>query len=303
MSIKTNYTLGITMGIISAACFSTKAIMTKIAYQAGADAILILFLRLLFALPFYLVMAYYYQKNSSNSLSFKDWVAVLTLGWIGYYLSSLFDFIGLQYVPASLERLILFTYPTLTVVFYSIFFKSKLQRKDYMGLALTYIGIGIIYIGNDEFNQPQIIWGSFLIFCCAITYALYLVGSGQLIPKIGAQRYTSYAMLSSTIAIFLHKIVDTGIPSFSDIPSQVIWLGVALAIIATVIPSVTLAESIRLIGTEKSSIMATLGPVITIILANIVLEEPYSIRQFIGTLFILSGVWLVGKISKKETNA
>ncbi|MFN8415993.1 MAG: DMT family transporter [Cytophagaceae bacterium] len=303
MSIKSNHTLGIAMGIISAACFSTKAIMTKLAYQAGADAILVLFLRLLFALPFYIVLAYYYQKKSSTSLTTKDWIFVLILGWIGYYLSSLFDFIGLQYVPASLERLILFTYPTLTVVFYSILFKSKLQRKDYIGLALTYIGIGIIYIGNDEFNNPDIIFGSILIFLCAITYALYLVGSGQLIPKIGAQRYTAYAMLSSTLAIFLHKFIDTGIPSFQNIPTNIIWLGVALAIVATVIPSVTLAESIKLIGTEKSSIMATLGPVITIILANIVLEEPYSLRQFLGTLFILSGVYLVGKISKKETTA
>lgn len=291
------------MGIISAACFSTKAIMTKLAYQAGADAILVLFLRLLFALPFYLILAYYYQKKSTTTLTTKDWILVLVLGWIGYYLSSLFDFIGLQYVPASLERLILFTYPTLTVIFYSILFKSKLQKKDYLGLALTYVGIGIIYIGNDEFNQPDIIFGSILIFLCAITYALYLVGSGQLIPKIGAQRYTSYAMLSSTLAIFLHKIIDTGIPSFDNIPTNIIWLGVALAIVATVIPSITLAESIKLIGTEKSSIMATLGPVITIILANIVLEEPYSLRQFLGTLFILSGVYLVGKISKKETKA
>jgi drug/metabolite transporter (DMT)-like permease len=300
MSNKTNHTLGITMGIISAACFSTKAIMTKLAYQAGADAILVLFLRLLFALPFYLILAYYYQKKSTTTLTTKDWIFVLVLGWIGYYLSSLFDFIGLQYVPASLERLILFTYPTLTVVFYSILFKSKLLKKDYLGLALTYIGIGIIYIGNDEFNHPDIIFGSILIFLCAISYAFYLVGSGQLIPKIGAQRYTAYAMLSSTLAIFLHKIINTGIPSFQDIPGEIIWLGVALGIVATVIPSVTLAESIKLIGTEKSSIMATLGPVITIILANIVLDEPYSLRQFLGTLFILFGVYLVGKISKKE---
>ncbi|MCU0415835.1 MAG: DMT family transporter [Cytophagaceae bacterium] len=295
MSESYKHTLGVTMGIVSAICFSTKAILTKIAYSHGADAIQILFLRLLFAFPFYIGIAYYYQRKSNVSLTVKDWIYVLILGWIGYYLSSLFDFIGLEYVPASLERLILFTYPTLTVLFYSIWNKSALSQKDYLGLALTYIGIGIIYIGNASLTEPDILWGSFLIFCCAITYALYLVGSGHLIPKIGAQRYTSYAMLSSTLAIFLHYFISNGIPELHSMSSTVLTIGLLLGIVATVIPSLTLALSIQWIGTEKSSILATLGPVITILLANLILEEPFTLRQFIGTIGILVGVWIVGK--------
>lgn len=293
-SIQKQY-LGVFLGICSAACFSTKAIMVKYAYMYGADTVFILFLRMLFSLPLYIVLAYIYSKNAATPITKKQWIWIILLGIIGYYLSSLFDFIGLKYITASLERLILFIYPTLIVVLNTILFGSKLQRKDFLALGLTYIGIFFIYAGNTESTTENLIIGSALVFTCALTYAFYIVGSGRLIPVIGAQRYTSYVMIVSTISVMIHQGIANGIPDFSHTSAPILWIGFAMAIIATVIPSLTLAQSIKLIGTDKSSIIATLGPVFTIALANYFLKEPFTIRQAIGTLFIITGVWIVGK--------
>ena len=293
-SIQKQY-LGIFLGICSAACFSTKAIMVKYAYMYGADTVFILFLRLFFSLPVYIILAYIYSKNATSPITRKQWIWIILLGIIGYYLSSLFDFIGLKYISASLERLILFIYPTLIVVLNTIMFGSKLQRKDYLALGLTYIGIFFIYMGNTESTTENLIIGSVLVFTCALTYAFYIVGTGRLIPVIGAQRYTSYVMIVSTISVMIHQSIVNGIPDFTHTATPILWIGFAMAIIATVIPSLTLAQSIKLIGTEKSSIIATLGPVFTIALANFFLKEPFTIRQAIGTVFIIAGVWIVGK--------
>jgi drug/metabolite transporter (DMT)-like permease len=293
-SIQKQY-LGVFLGICSAACFSTKAIMVKYAYMYGADTVFILFLRLFFSLPLYLLLAYIYSKNTTSPITKKQWIWIILLGIIGYYISSLFDFIGLKYITASLERLILFIYPTLIVVLNTILFGSKLQRKDYMALALTYIGIFFIYSGNTESTTENLIIGSVLVFACALTYAFYIVGTGRMIPIVGAQRYTAYVMIVSTVSVMIHQGIVNGIPDFIHTPTPVLWIGFAMAIVATVIPSLTLAQSIKLIGTEKSSIIATLGPVFTIALAHYFLKEPFTIRQAIGTAFIITGVWIVGK--------
>jgi drug/metabolite transporter (DMT)-like permease len=286
---------GVFLGICSAACFSTKAIMVKYAYMYHADTIFILFLRLFFSLPIYILIAYIYSKKTTTPITRKEWVWIVLLGIIGYYLSSLFDFIGLKYISASLERLILFVYPTMIVVLNTLLFKSKLQRKDYIALALTYIGIFFIYLGNSESTSRNLIIGSALVFACALTYAFYIVGSGKLIPKIGAQRYTSYVMIVSSIAVIIHQGVVNGIPDLSTVSPPILWIGFAMAMIATVIPSLTLAQAIKILGTEKSSIIATLGPVFTIALANYLLNEPFTIRQAIGTIFIITGVFIVSK--------
>jgi drug/metabolite transporter (DMT)-like permease len=248
----------------------------------------------LFSAPFYIAIAIYYTRISSYTLTQKDWAAILSLGLLGYYLSSLFDFYGLKYISASLERLILFTYPMLTVLLHSIFLKTKLRKKDYIALSITYLGIFFVFYNHHE-KSTSLFLGALLVFCCAFTYAIYLVGSGQLIPKVGAQRYTSYAMLSSTIAIFLHQTIQNDLSQIFHQPLEIYLLGIGLALIATVIPSITLAESIKLIGTEKSSILATLGPLITILLAHLFLNEPFTFYQFIGAIFIISGVFIVSK--------
>ena len=283
---------------LSAAGFSVKAILAKLAYEAGADVITILFLRVLFAAPLFMLLAYWnaqHQKDAKN-LSRNEILSLLGLGLLGYYLSSLMDFTGLTYISASLERIILFSYPTLVVVFTALFFRSSLKKNDYIALVLTYLGILVIF--SEEMTQSTLIptqtliTGSVLIFGSAFTYAMYLIGSGFIIPRIGAMRFTAYSMLIATFAIFIHYFIVKGF-TFPAYDNPIIWYGIAMAIISTFMPAVCLAEGIKLIGSEKSSVISTIGPVSTIVLANIVLGETMTWIQIAGTFVVLIGVLII----------
>lgn len=290
---------------ISAAGFSVKAILAKLAYKAGADVATILFLRVLFAAPLFIALAFWnaqHQKDA-HALSKNEIVGLLCLGLIGYYLSSLMDFSGLTYVSASLERIILFSYPTLVVIFTAVFFHSTLKRNDYIALFLTYAGIFVIF--SEEMTQSTLIptqtllTGGLLVFGSAFTYAMYLIGSGYIIPRIGAMRFTSYSMLIATFAIFVHYFVVKGF-TFPAYDSPIVGYGIAMALISTFMPAVCLAEGIKLIGSEKSSVISTVGPVSTIVLANIVLGETMTWIQIAGTFVVLIGVLIITLNKEKK---
>jgi drug/metabolite transporter (DMT)-like permease len=290
---------------LSAAGFSVKAILAKLAYQAGADAVTILFLRVLFAAPLFLLLAFWNAQHNKDAkkLSKNEILGLLVLGLIGYYLSSLMDFFGLTYVSASLERIILFSYPTIVVVFTALFFHSTLRKNDYIALFLTYAGILVIF--SEEMTQSVLIptqtlvTGSVLIFGSAFTYAMYLIGSGFIIPRIGAMRFTAYSMLIATFAIFVHYFVVKGF-TFPAYDNPIVWYGAAMAIVSTFMPAVCLAEGIKLIGSEKSSVISTIGPVSTIVLANIVLGETMTWIQIAGTLVVLAGVLVITLNKEKK---
>ncbi|MES2328985.1 MAG: DMT family transporter [Bacteroidota bacterium] len=217
---------GFLISLMGAIFFSTKAIFVKLAFQSThVDAITLLSLRMLFSLPFYLFAAWMVSKKENKEpLSKKDWWLLLAMGILGYYLSSLFDFIGLQYVSAGLERLILFLYPTFSVLINTYYFKSKLSRVQVIALVLTYLGIGIAYFGELKLDtsNPKFFFGSFMIFLCAITYSFYLVGTGRMVHKVGVTRYTAYAMLVATAGIFINFLVTHKV---QDIPfSKMAWL-------------------------------------------------------------------------------
>ncbi len=291
---------------ISAAGFSVKAILAKKAYEAGADAITILFLRVLFAAPLFLLLALWnnaQHRIEEKKLTTREIISLLTLGLIGYYLSSLMDFEGLTYVTASLERIILFSYPTMVVIFTAIFFRSTLTKKDYLALFLTYAGI--LFIFSEEMKQstsipvPTLITGGTLVFGSAFTYALYLIGSGFIIPRIGAMRFTAYSMLIATFAILLHYTIVKGFV-FPALDDPIIWYGLAMAIFSTFMPAVCLSEGIKLIGSEKSSVISTIGPVSTIVLANMVLGETMTWLQIAGTIVVLIGVLIITLNKEKK---
>ncbi|MDB5273631.1 MAG: permease, superfamily [Chitinophagaceae bacterium] len=290
---------------ISAAGFSVKAIFAKKAYLFGADPITLLFLRLLFAAPLFLLLAYWNSTHNKNEqpLKRKELFILLLLGFIGYYLSSLMDFIGLSYISASLERIILFSYPTIVVLLTALFSRSTLQRRDYMALFITYAGMILVF--SEEMGQSvliptaTLITGGSLIFGSAFTYALYLIGSGYIIPRIGAARFTAYSMLIATFAILLHYIIARGMafPSFDD---PIIRYGLAMAIFSTFLPAYFLSKGIKLIGSERSSVISTIGPVSTIVLANIVLGETMTWLQILGTLVVMGGVLMISLKQHKE---
>jgi drug/metabolite transporter (DMT)-like permease len=298
--LKTNYHrfLGSALAFMGAICFSAKAVMVKMAYVYKVDALSLLSLRMLFSVPFFLIIAIYSnKKNPGANLTKKDWLMVVLLGITGYYLASLFDFVGLQYINAGLERLILFIYPTLVVILSAIFFKKKIGKKEYFALLLTYAGILIVFMNDLNFSQKNILLGIVLIFGSALTYAVYLMGSGELIPKLGSMRYTSYAMIISTMAVLLHFEFanDNSLWHFSY---QVYWLSLVMAIFSTVIPGLLLSEGIRMIGSGKASIIGSIGPVSTIMLAYIFLDEKITFYQILGTVLVLAGVLTVSSNKK-----
>jgi drug/metabolite transporter (DMT)-like permease len=294
--------LGVLLAFFASIMFSTKAVFVKLAYQYEIDAVSLLLLRMLFSLPFYIGIAIYAsQKVSTYQPTRKDYWKILFLGVMGYYVASLLDFLGLQYITASLERLILFAYPTFVVLIGVFYFKEKINRPQIIALLLTYLGIVIIFVGNvDITSKRNLIIGSGLIFLCAVTFAVYIAGSGQLLPKLGTWRFTSYALIVSSSAVILHYLIlNQGLGTF-NYPYQIYVLSILMAIISTVIPTLLTSEGIRLIGSSNVAIVASVGPISTIVMAYFFLGERLSFIQLMGGVLVLFGVVFVSVARKKK---
>jgi drug/metabolite transporter (DMT)-like permease len=293
-TVKTNstYVLGVIFVILSAIGFSAKAVMVKLAYTYNVDSTTLLFLRMAFATPFFLVVGIYKSKSEATNLSYADWIHVGLLGFLGYYLSSILDFMGLAYISAGMERLILFIYPTIVVILSALLFKKKIRQREILSLFISYIGISIVFFNDKVEKTEHIYLGAFLIFLCAFTYSAYLIGSGAMIPKIGASRFTAYAMLVACVSISFHFIFTNSLANLK-LPLQVYSLSFGMAIVSTVLPTFLLSQGIKRIGSGTASIIGTIGPVSTILLAWIFLGETLNLPQCLGTAFVIVGVFVV----------
>lgn len=279
----------------TAVCFSSKAVMVKLAYKYHVDAVSLLALRMVFSLPFFLLIGVFTRRKNTPPVAITrhDYVLLIIYGLLGYYLASLFDFLGLQYISAGLERLILFIYPALVVVFSYIFLGKKINRNQYLALGLTYAGVLLVLLGDvDVASQRNLVKGGLLIFASAVAYALYLMGSGVLIPKFGSVRFNSYAMSVATVGVLAHYLFKQGRPIFYFEP-VVYGYGALMAVVATVIPSYLMAEGIRLVGAGNTAIIGSIGPISTILLAYIFLHETVSGGQLVGTAVVLGGILLI----------
>ncbi|MBN8667554.1 MAG: DMT family transporter [Chitinophagales bacterium] len=294
---------GLLLTVVGSLFFSTKAVLVKLAFRdTPVDAVSLLAARMFFALPFYLLAAWWSRpKGGIAPLTRKQWIYILGLGLAGYYLSSLFDFMGLQYISAGLERLILFLYPSFSVLINAWAFKEKVPKRQRWALALTYAGILLAYVGEltIDSDKPGFFLGTGLIFLCSITFAIYISGSGRLIPQVGTTRFTAYVMLSSSFGVFMHFLV-AGNYSILDQSADFVWYGLALGVVATVIPSFLISAGTRRIGSNNSAIISSIGPVSTIIQAWWLLDEPIFATQIIGTLLVLGGVVLLGWVPAKN---
>ena len=301
---------GFLISFTGAILFSTKAILVKLAFrETHTDALTLLTLRMLLSLPFYLLAAFWGSRQVNNSkMTKKQWIWVILLGLLGYYLSSFFDFVGLQYISAGLERLILFLYPSFSVLINGAAFKQRISKAQYWALGLTYTGIGIAYFGelHIDTGNPNFYWGSFLVFLCAITYAFYLSGTGRMVPLLGAAKFTTYSMLAATTAVLLHFFIKQAAGSGPSLPiggpgSGLLWgYGLALALIATVIPSFMLSAGMRRIGANNAAIVTSVGPVSTILQAHFFLGDRIFAEQVIGTALVIVGVLLIGWKGRKN---
>lgn len=286
--------IGVILAILGVILFSAKAVMVKLAYTYGIDHLTLLLFRMLFAFPFYVAIAICTTPKSAQKINSKDYLWLALFGFLGYYLASLFDFMGLEFIKAGLERIILFVYPTLVVLLSWLFFKKKLSRNQFLAILVTYFGVLITFWDEIGISGETVYWGGFLIFLSALTYAGYLVGSGWLIPKFGVLRFTSYAMIVSTLCIVFHYALVADFNLF-NYPKEVYYLGLAMAIFSTLLPSFMVSEAIKRLGASTFSIFGSLGPVSTIILAFFFLDERITYLQIFGMFIVIAGVTLVSR--------
>lgn len=270
--------------------------IVKLAYQYDIDAVSLLLFRVLFALPFYLAVFFYRRKEwKTKPLNKNQKLALLSIGILGYYLASYFDFVGLSYITASLERLILFTYPALVLIFSAAFLKKKIKGIQILSILITYAGIAVIFSdqgGITVGSTDDLITGTAFVGLSALCYAGYLVISYGTVQGIGSVRLTTWSMIISCICVGIHFLVTTSTNLFGYAP-EVYWLSLLMAVIATVIPSFLINEGIRRFGAPNVSIVANIGPVSTIILSMILLGEMMTLIQFGGATVILVGVGII----------
>jgi drug/metabolite transporter (DMT)-like permease len=298
---------GALLVFVSGVAFSTKAVLVKLAYRHGVDAVSLLALRFGFAAPFFALGAFggrlhaRFGPKSRAALSQRDVLSIIGLGVLGYYAASLTDFIGLRYISAGLERLILFIYPTLVVVIETWLFKARLGARKILALVITYAGIAIAFrgeLGNFGSAVPR---GAAWVFACALTYALYLLGAGRMVPKLGSQRFTSLALLAAAGATLVHAGVSGA--KILGLPTAVYEIGFVMALLATVLPAFLLARGIALIGSGPAAIISTVGPVSTILLAYFFLQEPLSGTELAGTALVIFGATVVAWGGKRTAAA
>lgn len=241
-----------------------------------------------------LVIAFVKRPKDPKVMKPMIYLWIIGLGVVGYYLASLFDFIGLQFIKASLERIILFVYPTIVLLISRIFFKKLITKRQMLAIGLTYLGVVLAFSLEFSLEGKGLFIGGGLIFLSAITYASYIAGSGWLIPKIGATVFTSYAMIVSCLCVLVHYSL-VGNFDLMNYPMEVYGLGFAMAVLSTVIPSYLVSYSIKMIGAPSFAIVASFGPISTILLASYFLGETMHWAQWVGTILVLVGVFFVTK--------
>jgi len=291
--------LGLWLALGAAFGFSFKAIFVKLAYAVPqavpVDAVTLLSLRMVFALPVFLWVGLRSSRHAPP-LSRRDWLLLTALGLLGYYGASILDFVGLRYITAGLERLILFTYPTLTVMIGVLFMGKKLSRREVAALVLSYAGIGLAFAHDLEFagETRVVLIGAAFVFASSLSYAFYLAGSAPLIQRLGAARFTALAMLVSTGATQLHFFVTQPLTALVQ-PLPVYFYGAAMALFSTVLPVFMQSAAIRRIGSARAVLVGTIGPMLTIFFGWWLLSEPISLAQIAGAGLVLIGVLQVSR--------
>ncbi len=292
---------GSIFAFVAAIGFSAKAIMVKLAYVDGVDAITLLALRMVFSLPFFLIVAAIANRNKrSEPLTTRDKLAVVGLGLTGYYLASYLDFLGLQYISAGLERLILFLYPTMVVLISALMFKHRIGRTALFALLISYAGIALVFLHDMHGLQHDALSGSVLVFGSALAYAVYLVGAGHTIARIGATRFTAYVMTVACVACLMQFAVTHTVADL-NLPLRVYGLSIAMAVFSTVMPAFLLAAAMRRIGSMHTSMIGSIGPVSTIYMAYLFLGERLSLVQISGSILVLVGVLMIS-LKKQAQN-
>lgn len=289
--------VGIGMVIVAALGFSSKGILIKLAYALGVeiDAISVMAIRMLFALPFFVFIAIRSSIYSKRAvMTTKDWLDILFLGFIGYYLSSLLDFSGLAYISASLERMILYLYPTIVVILTAMLGRRRMHRYEVLALLVAYTGMGLMFLSDRSMMNADILKGSSMVFAAAISFSVFLVVGQRVIHRLGPQRFTSYSMSVAAVFTLVHYFIEHGLQLLGHTMNFYL-IGLLMAIFCTVLPAYMMNEGIHRIGANRAAIISSAGPVMTLVLAFVVLGEVLTPIQMGGMVMIVGSIYIVGK--------
>jgi drug/metabolite transporter (DMT)-like permease len=290
------FSSGLLLAAAGSIAFSGKAIIVKLAYRHGVDAITLVMFRMLFAVPFFIAMAWWAGRHQAP-LTRQDWWGVWGLGFSGYYLSSYLDFLGLQYISASFERLILYLNPTLVLLLGWVLYKRKITFRQGVAMAVSYSGVLLVFGHEVSLVGDNIALGALLVFGSAVTYAIYLTYSGQLVQRLGSLRL---AGLATTVACFfciLQFVLLKPLSALNVVP-DVMWLSLLNAIVCTVLPVLMVMMAIERIGPGLTSQIGMIGPLSTLSMGAFFLNETFNLWILMGTVLVLGGVFWVTKAPK-----
>ena len=284
---------GLLMAILGAVAFSGKAIIVKLAYRYGVDAVTLIMYRMLFALPLFLLLSWWSGRGKA-ALTRRDWLVVSGLGFSGYYLASFLDFVGLQYITAGLERLILYLNPTLVLALGVLLFKQKVTRRQLISLAVSYCGVLLVFGHEVTLLGSHVALGAALVFGSVVSYALYLVYSGEEVKRLGALRLTGLATSVACVLCIAQFFLLRPVSAMAVAP-EVIWLSVLNATLCTFCPVLMVMMAIERIGAPMTTQIGMFGPLSTILMSVVILGEPFTAWIAAGTLLVLAGIWLLAK--------
>lgn len=287
------YLTGLAIAIVGAILFSTKAIVAKLIYRYHVDAVTLITFRMAFSFPIFAGIALW-QMRTATGLSGADRLRLVMLGLIGYYLSSFLDFLGLQYITAGLERLILFLTPSFVLLLSAVFLKRRVSALEWAALVVSYFGIVLVFLHDLQFGGSNVLLGAALVLGAAISYALYLIQSGQLVQRLGSLRLVSYAMCVSSVACIGQFFVLRPVSTLLQ-PAGVYWLSIVNAILCTVLPVFLTMMAVQRIGAATASQAGMIGPVSTLFLGAIFLGEAITGWQLAGTSLVIGGMYLLSK--------
>src|SRR5580765_138836 len=284
---------GLALAMAGSIAFAGKAIIVKLAYRYGVDAVTLIMYRMLFALPLFALLAWWAGRGKP-ALTRRDWLVVSGLGFSGYYLASFLDFAGLAYITASLERLILYLNPTLVLALGVVVFKRKVSARQLIALAVSYCGVLLVFGHEVSLQGTNTALGTALVFGSAISYAVYLILSGEEVKRIGALRLTGLATSIACLFCIAQFVVLRPASALAVAP-EVIWLSVLNATLCTFAPVLMVMMAIERVGAAVAAQTGMIGPLSTIAMGIVILGEPFTAWVVAGTALVLSGIWLLAK--------
>ncbi|WP_431099533.1 DMT family transporter [Polaromonas aquatica] len=284
---------GLLLATFGAIAFSGKAIIVKLAYRYGVDAVTLIMYRMLFALPIFAAMAWWASRGKAP-LTRKDWLGVLWLGFTGYYLASFLDFAGLAYISASLERLILYLNPTLVLLLGLVMYKRRVSAAQIIGMAISYCGVVLVFGHEITFQGADAAWGALLVFLSAVSYALYLVYSGEMVTRLGSLRLVGLATTVACLLCLLQFVLLRPISAAAVAP-EVIWLSLLNATLCTAVPVLMVMMAIERIGAGMAAQTGMVGPMSTILMGVLILGEPFTAWVAAGTVLVIAGIFVFTK--------